>query len=549
MPLVRFPNCGQAGLNRDLSQHELSQIAWTDARNIRFLDGMMYQFLGHGEVYNAPIYEPQYVMPCYVGSGRYWIYATPTKQFAVTIADGEAVHTDITHVTARTGIVNQWTGTLLSGVPILNSGNETDLPMAWDLNTSHKFVNLQNWPSNTYCKSLRAFKNILIALNITKGSARYPYMVKWSHPAEPGNLPITWNEADANYLAGEFDIAEGGPIIDGMSLRDSFMVYKENGCYRLDYIGGTFVLRPSKVLGMSGALNRNCIADIDGFHVVLTTNDVIIHDGNQANSVLDKQSRRWLFQNIDVDNVDKCFVFTNPFFNEVFICFPGQGSSSCDQAIVYNYRDKTVSVRDLPNINHAQFGPVDNGLTGNWEQDSAPWSSDLSLWNSPDFVPSAARVIAASSETKLYMIDSSASFDGELPDSMAERRGLSFGMPERMKLVKRVRPRISGNVGETVNFYVGRQADPYEDPTYSGPFAFTIGRSTDIWPFVSGKYIALKVATGTAYAWRMDSFDVEVMDNGMAYAFDRIPPSAPTGLAATVIDSGTIDLTWEASVE
>lgn len=549
MALVKFPAAGSVGLNRDLSTHELNQGAWTDAKNIRFLDGMVYQFLGHGEVYSAPIYEPQYVLPCYVGENRYWIYATPTKQYAVTITSGETVHTDLTHLTARTGVVNQWTGTLLSGIPILNPGNVTEVPMAWDLDTSHKFVDLQNWPASTYCKSLRAFKNILIALNVTKGSTNYPYMVKWSHPAEPGNLPITWDETDATKLAGEFDLAEGGPIVDGMSLRDSFMVYKENGCYRIDYIGGTFVLSNHKVLGMSGALNRNCIADIDGYHVVLTTNDVIIHDGNQATSVLDKMSRRWLFQNIDADAYTKAFVFTNPFFNEVCICFPNQGSTSCDKALIYNYKDKTVSVRDLPNVNHAQFGPVDNGLTGNWEQDSAPWSSDLSLWNSPDFVPSSARVIAASSETKLYMLDSSASFDGSLPSAYVERRGLSFGAPERMKLIRRIRPRITGNVGETVNVYVGSQADPYKDPTYSIAHAFTIGTTTDLWFFVTGKYIAIKFATGTAYTWRLDSFDVDVVDGGVAFAFDTTPPSAPTNLTASQVTSTTLTLTWTESVE
>ena len=120
----------------------------------------------------------------------------------------------------------------------------------------------------------------------------------------------------------------------------------------------------------------------------------------------------------------------------------------------------------MPNINHAGYGPVDNGLTGNWAQDSQPWASDLTLWNGPDFVPSNARVIAGSSDVKLYMLDASASFDGVLPQAYLERRGLSFEMPENIKLIKGIRPRITGNTGDTVLIQVGSQDDPWGNPTY-----------------------------------------------------------------------------------
>ncbi len=342
MPLVKIPNAGAIGLNRDLSSHELPLGAWTDAQNIRFLDGSAYQFLGHSEVYDSPAYEPQHVLPCNVAGNRYWVYLTPTKAFAVSIVADTITHTDITHLTPRAGVVNNWTSTLLSGVPIVNAG-DTSPPMAWSLSLGAKFVDLANWQAGVSCKSMRSFKNFLIALNITKSGQNFPYMVKWSHPADPGGLPSSWNEADATKLAGEADIAEGyDPIVDGMQLRDSFMIYKESSVWRMDFIGGNYVFKFSKVLGKSGAMNRNCIADIDGYHVVLTNNDIIIHNGNTAESVLDKVTRRWLFQNIDVNHPEKCFVFSNPYFNEAYICFPSIGASSCDKAVVYNYKDKTV---------------------------------------------------------------------------------------------------------------------------------------------------------------------------------------------------------------
>ena len=49
--------------------------AWTDARNIRFLDGCAYQFYGHGEVYNSPSCIPHHLIPVVIGTQRYWLYA------------------------------------------------------------------------------------------------------------------------------------------------------------------------------------------------------------------------------------------------------------------------------------------------------------------------------------------------------------------------------------------------------------------------------------------------------------------------------------------
>ncbi len=256
-------------------------------------------------------------------------------------------------------------------------------------------------------------------------------------------------------------------------------------------------------------MNRNCIVEIDGFHVVLTTNDIVIHDGIQATSILDKVTRRWLFQHIDVDESYQSFVFKNPFFNEVFICYASIGSDYPDSAIVYNYRDKTVSKRTLPNMHHANFGQIDSSLTGTWASDPDPWYSDLTLWDGPDMVPNSARVLMGAHDTKLYMLDSAASFDGVLPASYVERTGLSFGAAEKVKLIKGIRPRITGNAGETVLIKVGSQEDPYETPTYT-TMTHTIGDTVRNNCLVAGRYNAIRVESGTAYNWRLDSYDVEV---------------------------------------
>lgn len=515
MAIVNIPAAGQVGVIKDLSAPDMPPNAWTDADNIRFLDGMALQFFGHAEVYATPPQVPQHLMPVSLNGSRYWVYATAGKQYAVTNNAGTVTHTDISHLTARTGVVNKWTSTSLSGIPIFNA-DDGKVPMSWSLNLANKFVDLANWPANTTCKSIRAFKNFLVALNVTKAGTNYPYMVKWSHPADPGTLPVSWDPADATKDAGESDLAEGSdPIVDGLQLRDSFMIYKESSIWRMDYTGGPFIFRFSKVLGSSGALNRNCIVEVDGVHVVLTNQDVIVHDGQTATSVMDKQTRRFLFQQIDQTARDKCFVFKNTFFNEVFICFPSLGSSVCDRAMVWNYKDRTVTFRDIPSLNHANFGPVDESTATLWSQDADAWASDLSVWNGGDLVPSTARVVMASSGGKLYLLDASAYFDGVAPSSSLERRGHTFGKPESIKTIRGIRPRVKGENGSTVLIDVGASDDPNADPTYVTTMSHTIGSTVVNDCLVAGRYIGIRVRSGTAAQWRLESFDVDVVESGM----------------------------------
>lgn len=518
MPKVSFPPSGAIGVIKDIQPNALPIGAWSDAQNIRFLDGSALQFVGHGQVYGTPLGTPQFVMQVNVAGVRYWMYATASKQAVVTNTGGTSVHTDISHVTTRTGVGNAWSGFVFGGIPVLNAG-DGKAPMYWDQNLANKFVDLTAWPANTSCKALRQYKNLMIALNVTKSSVNYPFMVKWSALAVPGALPPTWDAADATQDAGEFDIGEGqDPIVDGLGLKDSFIVYKQSSTYAIDYIGGAFVLKSRKVSGMSGLLNMNCVVDFDAnmqnMHFVVTGSDIVIHDGFSAQSVLDKRARRFFFQNIDVANKGKAFVFKNPFLNEIFVAYPSIGATECDTGLVYNYVDRTVSFRSLPSVIHASYGPVDNSLSGNWNQDSAPWDSDLTAWNGPDYTPDTARVMMGSAENKLYLLDASASFDGLLPDAYLERSGITFDAPERIKTVTGLLARITGNLGGTVNVRLGWANNPGDDPTYNAPREYTIGQTVRIDDFVSGRYIAVRFETGTAFTWRLDGMDMFVEDSG-----------------------------------
>ncbi len=62
-----------------------------------------------------------------------------------------------------------------------------------------------------------------------------------------------------------------------------------------------------------------------GRHVMMSTNDVVAHNGVKLNSVIDDQMRTFLFSQIDTTYYYRTFLAHNKIENEVWICYPKTG--------------------------------------------------------------------------------------------------------------------------------------------------------------------------------------------------------------------------------
>jgi hypothetical protein len=56
-------------------------------------------------------------------------------------------------------------------------------------------------------------------------------------------------------------------------------------------------------------------------------------------------------------------------------------------------------------------------LGGAWSQDSDTWDADLTAWAGPDFTLDSTGVMMASSSSKMFLLDASATFDGAAPSA------------------------------------------------------------------------------------------------------------------------------------
>lgn len=522
--IVPINNVGEHGVIVDRQPHELPANAWSFAQNMRFKDGFAEKFTGHTPQFGTPTVAPYWALPIETPTAFLWLYAGLLKVYAW---DG-ATHTDITRVAgnyAASADIN-WTGDVLGGIPVINNG--VDDPQMWNpATTGTKLILLSNWPATTKANALRAFKQYLVALDVTKAGTRYPQMVKWSHPAAAGAVPSSWDPTDTTKDAGEYELKDTTDFcLDCTPLRDVNIIYKENTTHLMQFIGGLNIFRFAKVLNAAGALSRRCATEfIAGRHAVFGDGDIYTHDGLNAQSLITGRLRRRIYNAIDSTYYQRSFLAFNQFARELWFCFPETGNTLPSLAAVWNYESNTWGFRELPLVAHAALGVINPGGTSDqWDLSVGSWDSDVTVWDQRLYNPSLRSVLLEQpGGPALFTADATAQFNGANMTTILERQGLALSLtpegPPDLKMVKqftRVWPRITGTAGGVVRVYAGAHMAVGQSPVYQSPQNFVIGTTQHIDMLSTGRLLALKFVSDTSLDWRIHGYEVEASLRGEA---------------------------------
>ena len=510
MPKVTIPLIGSVGVIQDLPPQELPLSALTDAQNMRMRDGAAERIAGDRQIFDAPTVTPYGLM----------LYRTATDLFLVHLGlakvfvDASGGRTEITGSPAPTGVASdRWTGGVLNGVLIVNNGK--DKPQFWGGNVANDLAALTNWPSTATCKVMRPFRNYLVALDVTKSSTRYPHMVKWSSAADPGTVPASWDETNPANDAGEVDLAETtDAMVDALPLGDALIIYKSSSMYSMTYIGGQFIFSFRRLPGETGMLAPNCGAIVPMGHVVLTAGDVVLFNGQQTKSILTGKMRKWLFNNLDSNYYGRSFVVSNPQLNEVWVCFPTTGSDVCTKAVIWNWADNTLTVRDLDGATCAASGPFTYTISNPWSSNAYNWDTDPTVWDVSDIPLSQASLLLGTDAPQLLVADLTTQFHGVAFTALMERTGLTFDDPDRVKLMTSITPRVDGATGQTLYIQAGAAMDAEGTYTWGTPVTYTIGSTRKADVMASGRFLAYRVYSTASINWRIRAMDVDVRAQG-----------------------------------
>jgi len=514
MPLIT--GLGSIGIIKDQPSYTLPPNAWSDGKNVRMAEGSVEKFTGHRQAVGTPSAAPYFVLPVKTATAAYWIYAGTTN---VYITDG-TTHKTITRASGTYSAdanSNPWTGGVMGGKVYLNNG--TDIPQQWatiDFATPTLLTDLPNWPSTspvTTCKALGSFKQFMIAMNTKLTSTLYPRMVKWSHASAFNTIPSSWDETNAALDAGEYELADTeGDILNGFQLRDSFMLYKEDSIWGMNYIGTPFIWRFFEVTRSFGALGKHSVAEFEGGHFVFGTNDCMVVDGQNIRSITTDRIRRHIYNSIDATYYSNSFVVPNHEKSEIWICYPISGSTFPDQCVVWNWKSNTFGIRDLPATPHIGVGVVNPGDSLDWT-DSGDWDDDDVAWDERIYNPAKYRLILADKgNTKLQLLDTKGQFDTVNYTSYIERTGLHYDDPKLLKLCTGV----SLNMESTgdVNVYVGSHDSTESSVTWSGPFTFNPDTGHKVDCLVTGRYLALKIESTDKIIWKLHAYEMKITTLG-----------------------------------
>lgn len=525
MPNIPFYMAGQSGIIKDIAPHELPPHSWSDGRNIRFRDGKAIRREGQVRRYGlGQLGQPFWIMLTYTPNNVYWVYADQTKLYAT---DG-AAHDEVTRGSGPYGAVDisrMWDGGMFSGIPVITNGK--DKPQAWPspgLGTN--FVDLANWPATYTCRVIRPYKNFLVAMYLTKGGNTLPNTILWSHPADPGSVPVSWDITDPTKLAGERDLPDTftGGIRNAMELRDNLIIYKDNSIWGMQFIGGTNMFRTWMILGGIGTLGAHCVAPVNKGqqHLVATSDDLVVFDGQTTQSILDNKWKKYIDDNIDDNVSERSFVISYERQAEAWFCYPENGQQFPNRALIWNWTNNTISQRELGGMmTSAAVGPVI--ISGDpWDLDSGTWDSDTTIWDTAQFRASKYDLLMTKpgsdlASSRILQVEIEQQYDGVDYTSYLERTDIALigqdrdGQPkadfDRRKIATRLKLHIEGS---PVKVKLGSQEKLGGGVVWDDEQTFTPGIDDYVDFYTNGMFIAIHIESRVGGEFKLSGFDLNI---------------------------------------
>jgi hypothetical protein len=534
-----FGQIGKGGINTDVMACDLPAEFITRGDNFRVLNGSVKTNGGTLRWYaDGEITNPGFLLPLGDRHGDLWVICTLDGVWAF---DGQ-VHYNIYDLSATPLVdITGWSGCMCGGIAIINHpelGCLYWVPSVFPLNTAQflPFNASTDWDATTqrFGRVVRSHRNYLFMLNMNEPIAtttNIPDAYRWSHPADINSIPPSWDETDPLFLAGLAQLGgESGAIIDGLSLRDSFVIYSDNAINILELSGDDFVWNRRQLTVTSGLLSRDCVVEVQGIHYYLSNGDIMLFDGNSTKSIMEGRIRTHLRANLSMANYANSFVLSNLNYKEVWFCVPTGSSEYANLAYVYNWEEDTWAIRSLPEtLTYATFGSKSEGpitwdsfwdladyqewleTLGTWASNSETWQEIQNLatyptwedyelpWGATTFTPFDDTVIGCLESGDIRDLDVSnyGYFVGDesKPNTLIERTDLPLEGIEVVTTVTAMYPKINGS--SPVRITVGSQDFAGGPVSWKSPKVFdpTTQRKLDL------------RTTGSLHAWRVESID------------------------------------------
>jgi hypothetical protein len=159
-----------------------------------------------------------------------------------------------------------------------------------------------------------------------------PMLIRW---CDQENIAL-WTPAATNQ-AGDLRLSRGSEIVTEIQSRQEILVWTDSALYGLQYLGPP-VVWGSQILGDNiSIISPNCVAIASGIVFWMGVDKFYRYDGRVNTQRCDL--RRYIFNDINLQQADQVFAGTNEGFNEVWWFYCSANSSAVDRYVVYNYAE------------------------------------------------------------------------------------------------------------------------------------------------------------------------------------------------------------------
>lgn len=522
---LQLTNFAKNGINSDLMPWDLPGDFLTELSNIRISRSKLSPFGGEVRWADLPVdFEPGLVMYVNSSQGTFWLIAGLDK---VYVYDG-STFTNISSLAGYVSISEEdlWNGCMLSNIPIINNVNS--FPEYWpQQNVSTKLIYLPWDATNTWadvnqsCRILRSHKQFLFAMDLSIDGLEVVDGVRWSAPADIAGVPNSWDEFDVTNVAGLTTLGgAGGRIIDGLSLRDAFVVYREGGVSVFDYIGGQFVWQIRNFTTTNGLISKNCIVEVKGKHLFIGNGDILVNDGNSIESLMQNRLRKRFLSDYDPDNASNSYAVKNDVAKEVWFCIPQTGRTYPSVAYIYNWEDDTWSIRDIPEGPSCGYGP--QAVTQEtWASVVDTYENTVSIWSKRTSSPLNDTVVAVIKQAtpsggesgRITVLDSNLAPVDAPYSSTIERLGFALEGLNNVTTITRIYPHIRGP--GSVFIRLGSQDYPGASVRWKQPVLFDPNTDRKVDIRTTGELHCYRIySIDSSIYWEFSGMDIEYVTAG-----------------------------------
>ena len=231
-------------------------------------------------------------------------------------------------------------------------------------------------PAFVTCGVIRSFGEFLVAGNLVERTAEdldspiirsLNGLVRTSDVALPGSVPNNWNPyAGGVSTADEFVISNSSVVQDLVEMQGNLYIYSNNSISVMRLTGNTDVpLAVTPLTNSYGAQTTNSVIEFDGRHFVVGSQDIYVFSGHPSSiqSIGNDRVRKYLFDNLNPLHNAHLFCLKYSQKDELWICYPNLSSNigECNEALIYNYRRNTWTIRELRNVISGIISPVPGG--------------------------------------------------------------------------------------------------------------------------------------------------------------------------------------------